>query len=151
MRADNSRHLVEAARRRSEQAAARARQALAEMQDAGQPFTITALAARAGVSRAWLYTQAEIRGQISALHHTTPARASRSAVTPASDASLRQRLTLALQRIRKLNDDNQRLRDQIAALHGQLRAARLANGRVADTVHDATSQVGEPNGQNDRR
>ena len=150
MRADNSRHLTEAARQRSEQTMARARQALSDMQDSGQPVTISTVAARSGVSRAWLYTQDELRQQISALRGIAPARTNPPAA-PASEASLRQRLTLAHQRIRQLADDNQQLRDQIAALHGQLRAARLGNGSVADTFHDANIQVRLPIGQNDRR
>lgn len=40
-----------------------------------------------------------------------------------------------------LTADNQQLRDQIPALHGQLRAARLGNGAFADAVHDTNSQV----------
>ncbi len=48
----------------------RARQALAEIQNAGRPVTMTAAAARAGISRAWLYSQAELRQQISALRST---------------------------------------------------------------------------------
>jgi hypothetical protein len=150
MRADNSRHLAEAARQRSEQTMTRARQAIAGMQDAGQPVTITAVAARAGISRAWLYAQAELRQQITALHATGPAHPPRTA-TPASDPSLRQRLALAHQRIGELTDDNKQLRDQIAMLHGKLRAARLANLSVADTVHDTNVQRSQPNGQNDRR
>lgn len=121
----------------------RARQALTELENTGQAITISAVAAHAGVSRAWLYTQAGLRDQISAHRSTTPA--SPASPAPASDASLRQRLTLAHQRIRELTNDNQQLRDQIAAIHGQLRAARLTNIRVADTVHDTNSQVSQPN------
>jgi hypothetical protein len=69
MRADNSRHLVAAAQRRSDQTLARAQQALRELQTAGQPISVAAVAARAGVSRAWLYTQPELRQQITALRH----------------------------------------------------------------------------------
>jgi len=150
MRADNSHHLAEAARQRSEQTMTRARQALAEMQDAGQPVTIAAIAARARISRAWVYTQTELRQQIAALSGTPPARATPTAA-PASDPSLRQRLALAHHRIRDLSSDNKQLRDQIARLHGQLRAAALANGSVADTAHDTNAQVRQPTEQNDRR
>jgi hypothetical protein len=150
MRADNSRHLADAARKRSERTMSRARQALAEMHKAGQPVTMTTLAARAGISRAWLYGQAELRQQISTLRSTALPQAAPSE-TAASDTSLRHRLTLAHQRIHELIDHNQQLRDQIAALHGQLRAARLNISPVADTVHDADTQVSQPNGQNDRR
>ena len=150
MRADNSHHLAEAARRRSELTVARARQALAEMQAAGQPVTIAKVAAGAGISRSWLYTHAELRQQISTLRSEAPTLTTQTC-TPATDSSLRQRLALAHQRIRELTDENAQFRDQIAALHGQLRASRLAHGFVADTVHDTNSQVRQPNGQNDRR
>jgi hypothetical protein len=150
MRADNSRHLAEAARKRSEQTMDRARQALAEMRSAGQPVTIAAVAAQAGISRAWLYTQAELREQIGALRGAATTR-STPTPAPASDASLRQRLFLAHQRIRELTEENHQLRDHVAALHGQLRAARLANDPVADTVHNTNSQVSELIRQNDRR
>jgi hypothetical protein len=150
MRADNSPHLAEAARRRSEQTTARARQALADMQHSGQPVTIAAVAARAGISRSWLYTQAELRQQISTLRGASTIRVAHAA-TPASDSSLRQRLALAHQRIRDLSDDNQQLRDQIAALHGRLRATRLTGSSVTDNVHDTKAQANQPNGQNDRR
>jgi hypothetical protein len=76
-------------------------------------------------SRAWVYTQAELCDQIRVLAATPTAR-TESAAPLASDASLRQHLAFARQRIRELTDDNQELRDQIAALHGQLRAERLA-------------------------
>src|SRR5437764_555708 len=114
MRADNSHHLAAATRRRREQTLARAHKALQELEDSGQPITIAALAARARVSRAWLYAEPELRQQINALRDKTPA--TRPVAPPgqrASDASLHQRLVLAHERIRELTDDNQHLRDQI--------------------------------------
>lgn len=119
---------------------ARARQALADMQNSGEPVTMTAVAARAEVSRAWLYSQAELRQQITALSSTITQLPAPSAA-PASDASLRHRLALAHQRLRELSHDNQQLRDQVAALHGQLRADRLKGSSVADGVHDAETQL----------
>jgi hypothetical protein len=146
MSADNSHHLAAAAQRRSEQTLARAQQALRELEDTGQRVTVTAVAARAGVSRAWLYTQPQLRQQIDALRGANPT--SRPAPRePASDPSLRQRLALAHERIHELTSDNQQLRDQIAKLHGQLRAARLGNSPAADTVHDTKSQLKSPNDQ----
>ena len=53
---------------------------------------------------------------------------------PASDASLRNRLSLAHQRIRELDDENHRLHDQIAHLHGQLRTARLGTSKTPSTT-----------------
>lgn len=139
MRADNSHHLAAAARQRHEQTMAKAHEAMRHLEASGAAVTIAAIAAKAGVSRAWLYAEPDLRNRLNALRNnrlvTPPAP-----VQPSSDASLRARLTLAHQRIRELADDNQQLRAQIARLHGQLRTARL-NGSVADTVHDTNSQV----------
>ena len=48
-------------------------------------------------------------------------------------------------RIRELDTENRQLRDQVARLHGQLRAARIGNIHVADTVNDAKPQLTTPN------
>ena len=144
MRADNSHHLAAAARRRREQTLTRARQALRELQNSGGGVTVAALAARAGVSRAWIYAEPELRQEINALHGrelTTPRTA--GPVERSSDASLRHRLALAHQRIRELTDDNQHLRDQIARLHGKLRTAR-PGGPAADSIHNTNVQFTPP-------
>ena len=104
------------------------------------------IAAHAGVSRSWLYAQPELRDQlrrltaISETAESAPARIERG-----SDASLRQRLTLAHERIRELDNENRQLRSQIALLHGELRANRIAGTHVTDTVHDTNSQLTLPN------
>lgn len=147
MRRDNSRHIIAAAQRRRADTLARARQALHELGKTGKRHTIAQIAAYAKVSRSWLYAQPGLRDQIRQLttvpDTNTPAteRAERG-----SDASLRQRLTLAHERIRELDDDNRRLRDQIAHLHGELRAARIST-HVTDTVHDANGLLTPPNGR----
>jgi hypothetical protein len=147
MRRDNSHHLVAAAQRRRADTLERARKALKELGETGQRHTVTQIAAHAGVSRSWLYAQPELRDQlrrltaISETAEPAPARIERG-----SDASLRQRLTLAHERIRELDDENRQLLHQIALLHGQLRAAR-----VTDTVHDTNILVKLPNSPSDPR
>ena len=79
---------------------------------------------------------------ISETPEPAPARIERG-----SDASLRQRLTLAHERIRELDDENHQLRNQIALLHGQLRANRIAGTHVTDTVHDTNPQLTPLNSQ----
>ena len=122
--------------------------ALQELGETGQRHTIMQIAAHAGVSRSWLYAQPELRDQLrrlTAISETTssaPARIERG-----SDASLRQRLTLAHERIRELDDENRQLRNQIALLHGQLRANRIADTHVTDTVHDTNPQLTPLNSQ----
>jgi hypothetical protein len=142
MHRDNSHHLVAAARRRRADTLERARKALQELGETGQRRTVMQIAAHAGVSRSWLYAQPELRDQlrrltaISETAGSAPARIERG-----SDASLRQRLTLAHERIRELDDANRQLRNQIALLHGQLRANRIAGTHVTDTVHDINTQL----------
>jgi Family of unknown function (DUF6262) len=144
---DNSHHLVAATQRRRADTLDRAQRTLHDLAQTGQRFTVTDIAARAGVSRAWLYTQPELRDDIRRLTAypqataDTNGRAERGSV-----ASLRQRLTLAHERIRELDNENRQLRNQLAHLHGQLRAAR-----VTDTVYDTNTQLTPLNGRNDPR
>ncbi|MBI2703153.1 MAG: transposase, partial [Mycobacterium sp.] len=125
MRRDNSHHLLAAAQRRRADTLEHARQALQDLGEAGQRRTVTQIAAHAGVSRSGLYAQPELRDQLRRLAtiSETPEPAF-ARVERGSDASLRQRLTLAHQRIGELDDENRQLRNQIALLHGQLRANR---------------------------
>jgi hypothetical protein len=146
MRADNSHHLAAAAQRRREQTLARAHQALHELEASGVAVTVTAVATKAGVSRAWLYAETDLRHRLNALRQKVAVAAPPAAIEPSSDASLRGRLALAHERIRELADDNQHLRGQIARLHGQLRTAKLgATGvNVSDSVHDIDALLTTP-------
>ena len=129
MQADNSRHIVAAARRRSQYTRARAVQALRELDAAGKPVTFDTVAKQAAVSRSWLYTQPDLRDEIErlrALHRRAPDSAV-PARQRASDASLRQRLEAANQRIRQLTEENQRLRDQLARALGAQRTHRTSS------------------------
>ena len=146
MRHDNSHHLLAAAQRRRADTLERAHQALRELGETGQRRTVTQIAAHAGVSRSWLYAQPELREQLrrlTAISETADSRPTR--IEHGSDASLRQRLTLAHERIHELYDENRQLRNQIALLHGQLRATRIAGTHVTDTVHNANTQLTPPN------
>ncbi len=90
---DTTAPIIAAAKRRHELTRAKAIQAIRELDRAGAIVTFAAVAAAAGVSRSWLYSQPGIRGQIQQLRDT----ASRSAAAPipasqrASDASLQRR------------------------------------------------------------
>lgn len=124
MRADNSRHVVAAAHRRSQEAQQRAAATLRRMDTAGLRVSFDAVAEEAGVSRSWLYTQPQLRAEIERLRQ----RSSRRVVPErqrASDPSLRARLTVANERVRELQAENRRLR---AAL-----AEALATNRVTAT------------------
>lgn len=151
MRVDNSHHLAAAAQRRREQTLTRARAAIQQARDSGEPITITALATRAGVSRAWLYAETELRDDIQHLRAGNRPQTPHSERQHASDASLRRRLTLAHEHIHELEYDNRQLREQIARLHGQLRAATLGAVHSADTVHDTNTQAKHENDQENLR
>jgi hypothetical protein len=81
----------------------------------------------AGVSRSWLYTQPDISGQIRRLREKTDSAGSAGAIPAgqrATDASLRARLTAALDRNKQLADENARLRRQLARALGDQRSAQ---------------------------
>ena len=123
--------LSESAARRHERTRSRAVQALRELDRSGSPVTFAGVAQAAGVSRSWLYTQPDISGQIRRLRQNTNGAGSAGAVPAgqrATDASLRARLTAALDRNKQLADENARLRRQLARALGDQRSARPRSG-----------------------
>jgi small-conductance mechanosensitive channel len=125
MRADNTRHLIVAARQRHELTRAKAIQALRTLDAEGRPVTFEAVAQAAAVSRSWLYAQSDVRAEIERLraaHRRAPATPV-PARQRSSDASLLRRLEAANQRNRTLAEENRKLRDQLARALGQQRTA----------------------------
>lgn len=124
MRADNTHHVVDSARRRAELTRERAVAALRRLDATGQPVGFDAVAREAGVSRSWLYTQPDLRAEIDRLR----ARGHRSsapkppAAQRASDASLLRRLEAATDRSARLEAQNAELREQLARALGDRRA-----------------------------
>lgn len=117
--------LTAATRRRSEATRQRAVEALRRLDHDGVPVTYTAVADAAGVSRSWLYRQPDLVGEIEQLRRRSRPRT--EVVVPAaqrgSEASLTQRVADLLDANRKLQEDNRRLREQVAVLLGHQRAA----------------------------
>jgi Family of unknown function (DUF6262) len=124
--------LSEAAARRHELTRSRAVQALRELDRAGVPVTFAGVAQAAGVSRSWLYTQPDISGQIRRLRQKTNAADGIPSAQRATDASLRARLSAALDRNKQLADENARLRRQLARSLGDQRTARVRSGNDQD-------------------
>jgi hypothetical protein len=127
--ADNTRFLAQAAARRHQAALAKASHAIERLDRSGQPVTFSAVAAAAGVSRAWLYRDPEIRNLIEQLRGT-PQTTTRDAHRASAD-SLRQRLDAARADITRLRAENAALRDQLARHFG---------GQRTHTHHDLNRQ-----------
>jgi hypothetical protein len=76
------------------------------LERAGTPVSYSAVAHAAGIARSWLYTQQDLRAEITRLREATAERPKTPpipAIQRASEASLRRRLELAQQRIRQLS------------------------------------------------
>ena len=140
---ETSTPIVAAARRRHELTRAKAVQALRQLDAVDARVTFQAVAHAAGVSRSWLYAQPDIRRDIERLREATHRSPARSVITTQrpTDASLTVRLHAANQRIRELNEDNQRLRRQLAHALGDLRAAGRSRtgGQPSAAPRDNTS------------
>jgi hypothetical protein len=128
MRADNSRFVLEAARKRATETRQRAVDALRRLDATGQPVNFDTVARAARVSRSWLYSQQDLRAEIQrlrAISGRAPASPPVPARQRASDASLRRRLEAVNAEIRRLREENRQLREQLAWAHGEVRAARF--------------------------
>ena len=115
--------LHEAAERRSERALERARRAIRRLDQAGEPVSFQAVARAAGVSRQFLYTQRQLRGEIERLRaaHLEIAEPVPT-VQRATDASLRARNQTLIDENRRLRAEVAGLRDELASAWGELRA-----------------------------
>lgn len=126
MPVENTEHLLAAARHRHEIARSKAIRTLREMERSGALVTFEAVASHANVSRAFLYTQPDLRAEIERLRETTLRTPAPQipAAQRASDASLLVRLKTANERVRMLTDENTKLRRQLALALGERRIVR---------------------------
>ncbi len=115
--------LTRAAQRKSHDAIARARAAISAMHDTGAPITFQAVAAYAGVSRQWLYKNDELPAEIEKLRGRQMGARRVPAAQRASDTSLHQRNRTLAEDNKRLRAENAELKDEVAALLGQRRAA----------------------------
>jgi hypothetical protein len=120
--------LALAAARKHDATLARAAVALRELDRGGGAINFQAVARAAGVSRQWLYQQADLRREIEQLRTTS--------VNAAPGVPARQRATEASlrQRIRSLLDENHRLRGESDGLRAEL---ALAYGERRDARRDS--------------
>ncbi|TDD06801.1 transposase [Nonomuraea deserti] len=123
MRADNTRHLIAAARQRTEDTRRRALAALRRMDATGKPINFDTVSREARVSRSWLYAQDDLRAEIRRLRERSPRPANPSPPDRqrSSEASLLRRLEIAMARTRTLEQENRQLRDALAHALGERR------------------------------
>jgi len=126
MRADNSRHVLDAAARRRDQSRARAIKVLHDADHEGSWLTITELARTAAVSRAYLYSQPDLVAAARELREKNEGRAPGTPTTQrATAASLLARIEALTARNKKLQEENRQLRRRLEIAHGQLRDQRI--------------------------
>ena len=113
-RADNSAFLAQSNARRHQAALSAAHHAIEQLQRQGQAVNFSTVAQSAGVSRAWLYRQDQIRDLISRQQALKPPAARRATAHRATADSLRQRLDAARAEITRLRAEDRTLRDQLA-------------------------------------
>lgn len=122
MRADNTSYVIAAAARRSHDSRQRVLAVLDASRDRGEQPTVTHVAAAAGVSRAYLYSQPDL---IAAVQELQRADSGRPRGVPtrqrATAASLLARIEILTARNTALREENRRLRRRLEAAHGQLR------------------------------
>lgn len=120
----NTAHLRKAVADRRNAATHRTIAAIAELDRTGTTVTIAGVAHAAGVSRSWLYEQADLLADITRLRNQTPNRTPIPITQRTSDDSLRQRLDTARAEIARLRTENTILRNQLACALGEQRIRR---------------------------
>lgn len=143
MPADNTHHIVAAARQRAAATRRRATAALRRMDTTGAVITFETVAREARVSRSWLYNQPDLRAEIERLRarHRIPATRPVPDRQRASDASLLRRLKAATERSQQLEAENRELRHALALALGEQRAGELLPGRTRDTPTKKSSAL----------
>ncbi len=123
---DRVERLLQAAQARHDATLARATQSLLALARNSQPITVRRLAREAGVSRSWIYRQADLRREIDQLRQSSARiRPSAQVAQRASTDSLRQQLHIYREELGRLRNENRRLTDQLARQLGAARAASV--------------------------
>lgn len=145
-RDDRVARLRAAAQRKSEDATARARRAIITLESRGQTVNFNTVAAEARVSKDFLYSNTQLRSLIIEKRPGRPA-----AVTPAaqrtSEASAMVKLAVATEALLRIRREAAQLRQENAALRGELLAARrnapIPGRRPRHHLPDAPHQPGQ--------
>lgn len=121
MATDNSSHLIAAAQRRHADAHQRAQETIRTAHATGQRVSVSALAAQAGVSRAFLYAHPDLAAAARHIASSAPPASGLTRLERSSEASLRTKLEALTQRNKELRHENTDLRRRLEIAHGQLR------------------------------
>ncbi|MGC4985300.1 DUF6262 family protein [Streptomyces sp. DT193] len=140
MRADNSAHLAEAAQQRRLDCIERVQAVLNSLERDGGSITVAGVASQAGVSRTFLYDDAQT-DLLTRLRNLAggqpasgrPALSDKERITTKSHEAIVRALRGAN---RKLSEDNERLRIELAVALGQLRDLRRGIPTPAATQRD---------------
>lgn len=128
MTVDNSHHLVIAAQRRHADAHQRAQETIRAAHAAGQRVSVSALAAQAGVSRAFLYAHPDLADAARDVASRATPAPGLTRVERSSEASLRTKLDALTQRNKELRIENADLRRRLEIAYGQLRDSTIRDG-----------------------
>ena len=130
---DNTHYLREAERQRHARLLDQAHMALRRLDNAGKPVTVTAVVRESGVSRAFLYRQADLVAEIQGLRDRQTVTGKRiPAHQRPGHASQHARIRQLVAANTELRAENARLRDQNAQLLGRLREHAAMHPRPPD-------------------
>ncbi len=127
MTTDNSHHLIAAAQRRHAEAHQRAQETIRTAHATGQRVSVSALAAQAGVSRAFLYAHPDLADAARHIASSAPPAPVLTRLERPTEASLRTKLEALTQRNKELRHENNDLRRRLEIAHGQLRTTTHEN------------------------
>ena len=126
MTTDPATHLAAATQRRVIQTRDRARAALRRLDREGTTITYTGVAKAAGVSRALLYRDPELREEINKLRDHSRAKTPRPpAAQRMSQASRDELLATLRAEVQALRQENRTLRERLATVLGEQRATGI--------------------------
>lgn len=119
IRKGNTTAIVQLAKDKSEKTRIRVEKTISEMALKEEKINFNSVAQKANVSKSWLYKQKDIRTRVETLRgiqisELTPRKPSKS---PRSEDVLIKTLK---SRIKALEEENERLKDQVQKLHGKL-------------------------------